>query len=79
MQSGALARFVGRMCGLYPEDHMEQLVCDEILETINELMAKCGRDPDPEKMKAIRQVWLRPCSMLTSTRTAQRNVIAREL
>lgn len=36
-QSNALSRYVGKMAGLYPEDAMQALYCDEVLGALEDL------------------------------------------
>ena len=36
-QSNALSRYVGKLCNLYPEDTMQALYCDEVLEALEDL------------------------------------------
>ena len=37
-QSNAMARYVGKMAGLYPEDDLQALYCDEALGAIEDLL-----------------------------------------
>ena len=37
-QSNAIARYVGKMAGLYPEDDMQALYCDEAMGAIEDLL-----------------------------------------
>ncbi len=37
-QSNALARYVGRMAGLYPEDDLQALYCDEVMGAVEDLL-----------------------------------------
>jgi len=36
-QSNAISRYIGRMCGLYPEDALQALYCDEVLGALEDL------------------------------------------
>ena len=36
-QSNALSRYVGRMAGLYPEDDLQALYCDEVLDALEDV------------------------------------------
>lgn len=56
-QSFALARYAAKKAGYYPEDAMEALKVDEMMDTINDISSSAPRDSDPEKMKALRQEW----------------------
>ena len=37
-QSNAIARYVGKMAGLYPENAQQALYCDEAMEAIEDLL-----------------------------------------
>ncbi len=37
-QSNAMNRYVGRMAGLYPEDNLQALYCDEAMEAVEDLL-----------------------------------------
>ncbi len=37
-QSNAMCRFVGKMAGLYPEDDLQALYCDEAMEAVEDLL-----------------------------------------
>ncbi len=39
-QCNGINRFVGKMAGLYPEDNFQALLCDEILEALEDVMNK---------------------------------------
>lgn len=36
-QSNALSRYIGKLAGLYPEDPLQALYCDEVLEALEDL------------------------------------------
>ncbi|MDG2376754.1 MAG: glutathione S-transferase family protein [Woeseiaceae bacterium] len=36
-QSTAMCRYIGRMAGLYPEDHLQALNCDEVMDATEDL------------------------------------------
>lgn len=42
-QSNALSRYVGKKAGLYPEDEMQALYCDEVLGAAEDLTNHVGR------------------------------------
>ncbi len=42
-QSNALARYFGRKAGLYPEDPLQALYCDEVLDSLEDLTQRIGR------------------------------------
>lgn len=59
VQSTALARYAGRLAGLYPNGNdqdslMEALVVDEVMECLNELMAKAPYHSDPQELYKLR-------------------------
>jgi len=41
-QSNAISRYVGRMGGLYPEDNLQALYCDEVSDAIEDLSHYIG-------------------------------------
>lgn len=41
-QSDAITRYVGRLAGLYPEDALQALFCDEILSALEDINVKLG-------------------------------------
>lgn len=55
VQSVAMTRYAGRLAGWYPEDPLEAFVCDEIMDTFNELASKAPRSKDPDEMKKLRE------------------------
>lgn len=42
-QSNAMCRYVGRLAGLYPEDDLQALYCDEVLEVVEDDSHRIGR------------------------------------
>ena len=36
-QSNAISRYIGKMCDLYPEDAMQAMYCDEVIEALEDL------------------------------------------
>ncbi len=36
-QSNAISRYVGKMCNLYPDDPLQALYCDEVLDALEDL------------------------------------------
>ena len=59
-QTGAIARFCGKLSGLYPKnDDYKAALIDQIIEgaqDINYLVTLSGRDKDPEKKKIARDI-----------------------
>lgn len=41
-QSDAISRYVGKLAGLYPEDPMQALLCDEVMGALEDLTIKLG-------------------------------------
>ena len=41
-QSGAITRYVGKLCGLYPDDAFQALLCDEIMDGVEDASIKLG-------------------------------------
>lgn len=57
-QSNAIARYVGRLVGLYPEDPLQALLCDELLDAVEEMWMRIGPTmmiKDPEELKKARE------------------------
>ena len=42
-QSNALNRYVGRLAGLYPEDALQALYCDEVMDAVEDIGNHVGR------------------------------------
>jgi glutathione S-transferase len=55
VQSVAIARWAARKSDLYPTNDVEQLIVDEIMETMSELLIKTGQHSDPEVKKKMRE------------------------
>jgi len=41
-QSGAITRYVGKLSGLYPEDAFQALLCDEVMDGVEDASIKLG-------------------------------------
>lgn len=41
-QSDAIARYVGRLAGLYPEEALQALLCDEVLSALEDVNVRIG-------------------------------------
>ncbi len=41
-QSDAITRYVGKMAGLYPEDNLQALFCDEVMGALEDINIKIG-------------------------------------
>ena len=58
-QSNAILRYAGKLTGLYPNDPMDALRVDELIEfaeDINHALSPSMREPDMEKKLAMRKV-----------------------
>ncbi len=58
-QSNAILRYAGRLAGLYPNDPLEALRVDELLdfgEDMNQALGPSMQEPDMEKKLAMRKV-----------------------
>lgn len=56
-QSNAILRYVGKLAGLYPEDPYQALLCDELLDAVEDLWQKLGRTMglEGEALKTARE------------------------
>jgi glutathione S-transferase len=56
-QSDAITRYVGKLAGLYPEDPMQALLCDEIMGALEDLTIKIAATfgLDEAALKAARE------------------------
>lgn len=41
-QSDAITRYVGKLTGLYPEDYLQALFCDEVMSALEDVTIKLG-------------------------------------
>jgi len=42
-QSNAMNRYVGKLAGLYPEDALQALFCDEVMDAVEDIAHQIGR------------------------------------
>jgi len=42
-QSNAMNRYVGKLAGLYPEDALQALFCDEVMDAVEDIAHQVGR------------------------------------
>jgi glutathione S-transferase len=56
-QSSAICRFAAKLAQLYPSDPISALLCDEIVETVNECMAKAPQNSDRDVKRLLREEW----------------------
>jgi len=56
-QSNAINRYIGKLTGLYPEDPIQALLCDEVLDVAEELTAKLAEtfSLKEEELKTARE------------------------
>jgi prostaglandin-H2 D-isomerase / glutathione transferase len=65
-QSNAINRYVGKLCGLYPQDALQALRCDEIMDVVEDITAKFATTfnmPDVEKKAAREKIVTGPLQM----------------
>lgn len=51
----ALARYAGKLAKMYPEDPLQALFVDEIMDTVAEVAYSVPNNPDPEVKKKLRE------------------------
>ena len=57
-QSNAINRYLGRMAGLYPDDELEALRCDEVMDSVEDILVKVVDTffmEDEDEKKAARE------------------------
>jgi len=57
-QTNAILRYVGILSGLYPEDPFQALYCDEVMDALNDILAKVAvtfRMEDEEEKRQARE------------------------
>jgi glutathione S-transferase len=63
-QSNAMGRYIGRLTGLYPEDEMQALYCDETLEALEDLTFRIAAtmrlegDAQESAREALAEGWI---------------------
>lgn len=77
VQSMSLARYAGRLAGLYPDnDPLEALVVDEVMDSVNELISKLPRvAPTPEEFETLRKEY--QANLMTKYATFVEGIIQR--
>jgi prostaglandin-H2 D-isomerase / glutathione transferase len=75
VQSIALVRYAAKLAGFYPQDLLEALVVDEVMDSINELISKAPRSQDKEELKKLRQDY--QATTMTQYASFLENVITR--
>lgn len=58
-QSLAITRYVSKFSGLYPQDPRQALTVDEVIDTIDDLSKSIPRSDDKEKLKELREAWMK--------------------
>lgn len=73
-QSGAINRYVGKLCNLYPEDALECLRVDEITEAIEDLQhrLRATMDLPADERKAAREAYVEGPLRLVLSRLQER-------
>ena len=54
-QSNAINRFVGRLAGLYPDDPLEALRCDEVMDAVEDVVTRVVATFGIEDREALRE------------------------
>jgi glutathione S-transferase len=56
-QSNSINRYVGRLAGLYPKDELQALLCDEVMDAVEDMDTPIGNTIDlpPEGKKKARE------------------------
>lgn len=56
-QSNSMLRYVGKMAGLYPEDDLQALYCDEVMDAVEDLLHQVVQTMglEGDELKAARQ------------------------
>lgn len=57
-QTNAILRFAGKLTGLYPDDALQALYCDEVMDALNDILAKVSvtfRMDDEEEKRLARE------------------------
>lgn len=59
-QSNAINRYVGKIAGLYPEDNMQALLCDEVLDAVEDITHKMVSSfgMEGEELKQAREAFI---------------------
>ena len=68
-----MARYAAKLAGLYPEDPVQALFCDEVMDTLNELMSKAPKSKDADELKKLREEF--QATVMTTTGTFIENII----
>ena len=56
-QSVAIARYVAKRANLYPEDPLEALFVDEIIDVTSDVISSAPQNPDNDIKKQLREEW----------------------
>ena len=54
-QSESIARYAGKLCGMYPSDPLQALIVDEASAVANEALSKAPQHSDADEMKRLRE------------------------
>jgi glutathione S-transferase len=57
-QTNAILRYAGKLSGLYPEDALQALYCDEVMDALNDILARVSvtfRMDDEEEKRLARE------------------------
>lgn len=50
-----MARYAGKLAGMYPEDLAQALKCDEVMDICLDALGKCPSPPDADEKKRLRE------------------------
>lgn len=59
-QSNSINRYLGKLAGLYPEDTLQALLCDEVMDAVDDVIAKIlpSFEMEEAEKKLAREEWL---------------------
>ena len=56
-QSLAISRYAGKLAGLYPEDFVDAMLVDEIIDTVAQIMNSTPQNANNDLKKTLREEW----------------------
>ena len=56
-QSLAITRYAAKLAGLYPEDPMQALACDEIMDIWQDVLSKTPKGASDDETKSLREAY----------------------
>ena len=77
-QNGPIARWAAKQGGLYPDDALGGLAVEEVMDVVNDVLAKTPQDKDPETKKRMREEYAAKGGFLHTTMSfLERKVVAK--